>query len=216
VTPQPTRSEVRSPYWAVPIARAVPALAIAAVVAFMPNHPALVGGKESFAPNHSSAIALSVFGGFALASGIVLLVMSLRFMAKSTERLLFIVQSAVSIVAGALALVLALNDFDLAFLLYLVSVFGAITGALELYSGIRARGTAPAKDWIAVGGFTAILALVFLLLPLTDLVATGLLGAYGALLGVYFVIAGLSLRWGTQPSSSSKSTDAATGQVLSK
>jgi uncharacterized membrane protein HdeD (DUF308 family) len=216
VTTQQDRPQARSPYWAVPIVRAVPALAIAGVVAFMPNHPVgVVNGVVTFAPDHSAAIGLSVFGAFAFASGLVLLVASLRVLPKGSARTLFVVQAIVAIVAGILAFVFALSDFQLAFLLYLVSVFGAVTGALELYTGLRARGEAPAKDWVAAGGLTAILALVFLLFPLTDLVATGLLGAYGAILGVYLVIAGLSLRWGTKPSSSPRSTNAATGQVLS-
>ena len=80
-----------------------------------------------------------------------------------------------------------------------MSVWAAVTAILELVTGLRSRGEAPAKDWIAMGGLTAILALAFLLLPLTDLVAVGLFGAYGAVLGIYLVIAGLSLRWGTQP-----------------
>ncbi|MBF4635917.1 hypothetical protein ITJ38_16020 [Agreia pratensis] len=182
MTTQPTRLEAQSPYWGVPIARAIPAIVVALVV--------------TFTPNHSSSIGLLVFGTFALASGVLTGILTLRAVPAGTSRTLLLTQATTSAVAGVLAL--ALLGLGLGFLLYLVSVWAAITAILELVTGLRSRGEAPAKDWIAMGGFTGILALVFLLLPLTDLVAVGLFGAYGAVLGIYLVIAGLSLRWGTQ------------------
>jgi uncharacterized membrane protein HdeD (DUF308 family) len=182
VTTQPTRLEAQSPYWGVPIARAIPAIVVALVV--------------TFTPNHSSVVGLLVFGAFALASGLLTGILTLRAVPAGTSRTLLLTQAGTGLVAGVLAL--ALQGFGLGFLLYLVSVWAAITAILELVTGLRSRGEAPAKDWIAMGGFTGILALVFLLLPLTDLVAVGLFGAYGAVLGIYLVIAGLSLRWGTQ------------------
>lgn len=182
MTTQTTRPEAQSPYWGVPVARAIPAIVVALVVAFTPNHSSLVG--------------LLVFGTFALASGLLTGILTLRALPAGTGRTLLLTQAATSAIAGVLAL--ALQGFGLGFLLYLVSVWAAVTAILELVTGLRARGEAPAKDWIAMGGLTGILALVFLLLPLTDLVAVGLFGAYGAVLGIYLVIAGPSLRWGTQ------------------
>jgi uncharacterized membrane protein HdeD (DUF308 family) len=175
-------SALRSPYWGVPVARAIPALIVGLVLTFMPNH--------------SSQIGLFAFGAFSLVSGVLIATLSFRVMPKSTGRSFFILQGVVMVVAGALALLL--NTFPLAFLLYLVSVSSAITAMLEIYSGIRARGSNPAaKDWIVVGAATGILALVFLLLPLTAVVAVGIFGAYGIMLGIFLLIAGLSLRWGT-------------------
>ncbi len=172
----------RSPYWGVPVARAIPALIVGLVLTFMPNH--------------SSQIGLFAFGAFSLVSGVLIAGLSLRTMPRSTSRSLFVLQGMVMLVAGVLAL--ALNSFPLAFLFYLVSVSSAIAAMLELYSGIRSRGSNPsAKDWIVVGAATGVLALVFLLLPLTAVVAVGLLGAYGVMLGMFLLIAGLSLRWGT-------------------
>ncbi|WP_374946357.1 HdeD family acid-resistance protein [Agreia sp.] len=186
MTTQPTRPQAQSSYWGVPIARAIPAIVVALVVAFTPNH--------------SSVVGLIVFGAFALASGLLTGILTLRALPAGTSRTLLLTQAVTSVVAGVLAL--ALQGFGLGFLLYLVSVWGAITAILELVSGLRARGEAPAKDWIAMGALTGVLALAFLLLPLTDLVAVGLFGAYGAVLGIYLVIAGLSLRWGTETGAS--------------
>ncbi|PPF60615.1 hypothetical protein C5E11_16260 [Clavibacter michiganensis] len=182
MTTQHATLEAQSPYWGVPIARAIPAIVVALVV--------------TFTPNHSSVVGLLVFGAFALASGLLTGILTLRTVPAGTSRTLLLTQAGTSLVAGILAL--ALQGFGLGFLLYLVSVWAAITAILELVTGLRSRGEAPAKDWIAMGGLTGVLALVFLLLPLTDLVAVGLFGAYGAVLGIYLVIAGLSLRWGTQ------------------
>jgi hypothetical protein len=74
-----------------------------------------------------------------------------------------------------------------------------------LYSGLRWRRHATAKqeligarDLLAVGAFTAAMALVFLLIPQDSVLAIGLLGAYCVLLCVYLAIGSLSLKWGTQ------------------
>lgn len=182
----------RSPYWGVPVARAIPAL--------------LTGLLITFLANHSSQIGLLAFGAYSLTSGLLIAVLSLRTMPRSTSRSLFVLQGIVMAVAGILAL--AQNSFPLAFLFYLVSVSSAIAAMLELYGGIRARGTNPAaKDWIVVGSATAVLALSFLLLPLTAVVAVGLLGAYGIMLGIFLLIAGLSLRWGTTPNPTTQVDD---------
>lgn len=117
----------------------------------------------AFTPNHSSVVGLLVFGTFAVASGLLTGILTYRTLPTGTGRTLLLTQSAVAFVTGALAL--GLQGFGLGFLLYLVSVFAAITGILELVTGLRARGQAPAKDWVVVGSLTAVLALVFLLLP---------------------------------------------------
>ncbi|SDK38716.1 Uncharacterized membrane protein HdeD, DUF308 family [Cryobacterium psychrotolerans] len=176
------RLDVRSGarYWTVPVIRAALALIPAAVITFTADHAAQFG--------------LLVFGAFALAGGLLLAGLSWRTLGDPRERMLFAVQGAVGVVAGALAL--ALNGGGLGFFLYLVSVWAAVTGFLELYSGVRVRGrSASSRDWMLVGGLTAGLSLAFLLLPPNAVVAVGLFGAYLVILGVYLVIAGLSLKW---------------------
>lgn len=167
-------------YWTVPVVRAALALVPAAVITFTAEHAAQFG--------------LLVFGVFALASGLVLAGLSWRTLADPRERTLFVVQGAVGVVAGALAL--ALNGGGLGFFLYLVTVWAAVTGFLELYSGLRVRSrSASARDWMLVGGLTAALSLAFLLLPPNAVVSVGLFGAYLVIVGVYLIIAGLSLKW---------------------
>lgn len=169
-------------YWTVPVVRAALALVPAAVITFTADHAAQFG--------------LFVFGAFALVGGLLLAVLSWRTLPDPRERTLFAVQGAVGVLAGALAL--ALNGGGLGFFLYLVTVWAAVTGFLELYSGLRVRGrSASARDWMLVGGLTAALSLAFLLLPPNAVVSVGLFGAYLVIVGVYLVIAGLSLKWAT-------------------
>jgi len=169
-------------YWTVPIGRAVLALIPAAVI--------------TFNRDHSAAFGLVAFGLFALASGILVVMMSRLTLTDVRARRLFLVQGVVGIVAGSLAL--AFHGGGLGFFLYLVSVWAAVTGFLELYSGTRARARSlVAKDWMLLGAATAVLALIFLLLPPNAVVSVGLLGAYLVMIGVYLVIAGLSLKWAT-------------------
>lgn len=175
-------------YWTVPITRAVIAAVPAAVI--------------TFNRDHSAEFGLLAFGAFALASGVLLAVLSALTLTDARARRLFLIQGIVSILAGALAL--AFHAGGLGFFLYLVSVWGAVTGFLELYSGSRVRRRLlVAKDWMLVGALTAALALLFLLLPPNAVVSVGLLGAYLAVLCMYLVIAGLSLKWAKTDASAS-------------
>ncbi|GAB3128568.1 hypothetical protein GCM10027056_30140 [Glaciibacter psychrotolerans] len=167
-------------YWTVPVGRAILALIPAAVI--------------TFNADHSAELGLLVFGGFAVLSGLFIAVMSWRTLTDANQRTLFVVQGLVGVVLGALAL--AFHGGGLGFFLYLVSVWAAVTGFIELYSGVRVRARAStARDWMSMGGLTAILALTFLLLPPHAVVSVGLLGAYFVILGVFLAIGGLSLKW---------------------
>ncbi len=187
VSPTGPRSSVASSrYWVVPVARAVVALAI--------------GFAITFAPDHSPALGLVMFGGFALLSGLVLVTVGLSRLEAGTVRSIFTVQGVATVVAGVLGLVLAAMQPTLSALLFLTIVWAAVTGFLELYSGVRARGstTLPAsvgRDWLTVGTFTAVLAVAFLLMTPNAVVSVGVFGAYAVIIGVFLAIAGLSLKW---------------------
>ncbi|MFO7689537.1 MAG: DUF308 domain-containing protein [Cryobacterium sp.] len=199
----PHTSLATTRYWTVPIGRAAIALVAAVLI--------------TFNQDHSASFGLLVFGGYAVLAGAFVALAGYRSLTDPRDRQLFLVQGAVGIVAGALALVF--HAGGLGFFLFLVSVWGAVTGFLELYSGLRARrrvrgGAASsartpsartpsartpsaltARDWRSMGALTAILALSFLLLPPNVVVSVGLLGAYLVIFGVYLIIAGLSLKW---------------------
>jgi uncharacterized membrane protein HdeD (DUF308 family) len=180
----PTASALGPRYWTVPVGRAILALIPAVLI--------------TFTPDHSAEFGLVTFGGFAVLSGLFVGILSWRTLTGPVFRTLFLVQGIVGVVVGAVAL--GFHGGGLGFFLYLVSVWGAVTGFLELYSGIRLRTRNPAaRDWLVVGGATAVLALAFLLLPPHAVVSVGLLGAYLVMLGVFLVIAGLSLKWAAAP-----------------
>ena len=181
----------RTQYWVVPVVRGLLALIPAAVI--------------TFSQNHSPELGLLVFGAWAIVSGLVVGALSLRLLDARGIRSLFVVNAVVTVTAGLLAVSM---PGGLPFLLYLVSVWAAVTGFVELYAGLRSRGRTPAaRDWIAVGGFTAVLAIVFLLLPLDAVTAVGLVGGYLVILGVYLVIGGFSLKWALAPGAAASGTE---------
>jgi hypothetical protein len=187
-------------YWYVPLVRAIPAAALACVITFAGGH-------------YSPDFGLFSFGGFAVISGLLSLGTSFRALRAGVVRSVFLVQAVVSILIGIGALIAGAHG-GLAALLLIVGSWGLITGALELYVGIRSRGKlAVARDWIFIGGLTVLLALVALVIPPgyvqhytgpdheprilnTSVMVVGSLGVYGAIAAVYLVIAALSLKWG--------------------
>jgi uncharacterized membrane protein HdeD (DUF308 family) len=158
--------------------RAVPALIAAVVITFSRNHAAVVG--------------LSVFAGFAVVSSVILLVAIARVPFNGSDRTFFGIQAVVTAASGAIAL--ANLSGGLSELVLIVSFWAGLTAALELYAGYRHADRAISREWLTAGAFTAILAIIVAVIPVNDVYAVGLFGAYGAILGVYLIIAGVSLR----------------------
>ncbi|QEO14568.1 hypothetical protein FLP10_09150 [Agromyces intestinalis] len=165
--------------WVVPVVRGILALVPAVVI--------------TFNQDHSPALGLGVFGWWAVVAGAVVGALTLRLQPDRVVRGVSTVTAVVTVVAGILALSLGSS---LPVLLYLVSVWAAVTGFAELYLGVRGRGRAPeARDWTTVGAFTALLAVLFLLLPPDAVTAVGFLGVYFVIIGVALLIGGFSLKW---------------------
>jgi uncharacterized membrane protein HdeD (DUF308 family) len=190
----------RQAYWPVPIIRAIPAAGLGLVV--------------TFSANHSAKLGLISFGLFALLSGAALAVLAWRRLGASGARPFVIAQGIITVVVGVLALLFSDGTISVFFLL--VTAYAAITGFLELYCGLRTRRRYVAStDWLVVGAMTIIAAIALLLVPPelhqtvlkedgtkgildASVVAVGLLGAYGAVIAVYLLIAGFSAKWGPQ------------------
>lgn len=213
MAPTQDNAEQRAAYWPVAVARAIPAAGLALWITFSADHSAVFG--------------LVVFGVYGIVAGIVLGLFSWFRLGGSGVRTLFLVQAAVGIVVGIVALITdavvassGAPRAGVSFFFVLLVIYFAITGALELYSGYRTRGRngngyVASTDWFAIGGLGAIAAIVFVAIPPgysqsftgpdhvlrvldSAVVAVGLLGAYGAISAVYLLIAGLSAKWGTQ------------------
>jgi hypothetical protein len=207
----PDDSAQRSAYWPMPIARAIPAAALALVI--------------TFSADHSARFGLVAFGAFGIVAGIVLAALAWYRLTGSPVRSFFLAQAGVTVAAGAVALLL--NGGGVRYLFLIVTIFAAVTGFLELYSGLRTRRRFVASgDWVAVGALTALTALAFVLIPPeymqtyrgpdhitrvldASVVAVGALGAYAAIVTVYLVIAGLSAKWGPQSAVIPNTGDAA-------
>ena len=187
-------------YWYAPLLRAVPAAALACVITF-------AGGF--YTPEYG----LASFGGYAIVAGILGIVLSFSALARGVNRNLFLLQGIVAIVAGVGALVGVHGG--LLVLILVIGPWGVLTGLIEVFAGVRARGKrAVARDWIFVGAVTVLLALVALVIPPdysqhynapgdggsrilnTSVMIVGALGIYGAIIAVYLAIAAFSLKWG--------------------
>ena len=195
----------RAAYWPIPIARAVPAAGLAIVI--------------TFSADHSAQFGLLTFGVFGIAAGLVLGAVAWLRLVGTRVRPYFLTQALVTVVAGLVALLVSSghsSSSEVEFLFLILTVFAAVTGFLELYSGVRSRRRFVASgDWIAVGILTVLAALAFVLIPPdyrqnytgpdhvkrvldASVVAVGALGAWAAVTTVFLVIAGLSAKWGTQ------------------
>lgn len=201
--------------WYVPLARAVPALVLAAVI--------------TFSSDHSAPLGFVTFGIYAVVVGAVLTASALRLGSKGVVRSVTFAQGILSVIAGIVSL--AIPSAGLPFFVFLLTTFAAITGFLELYLGLRSRGrSASSRDWVFVGALTALLAIAVLIVPpdfsqsftgpdevervlTASVIVVGALGAYWAILGVYLVIAGLSLRWATVPAAAPAASDAPASTV---
>jgi uncharacterized membrane protein HdeD (DUF308 family) len=172
---------------------------------------AVLGIAITFSSDHSPALGSLAFGGFAVLSSAVLVAGAFRALPAGIARWIQLAQGGVGIVLGAVALLT--TGAGLPFLILLLSAWAVIAGFLELYLGLRSRGRLDyARDWLFAGGLTVLFAVIVLVVPgdynqpftgpdgvdralTASVIIVGILGAYGAVLGVYLVIAGLSLKW---------------------
>ncbi|MDP9026127.1 MAG: DUF308 domain-containing protein [Actinomycetota bacterium] len=182
--------------WVAPALRAIVALA--------------VGFAITFTPAHSAAFGLVAFGSFAVVAGAVLLAGSFGSRGDASSRGLFLTQGVVTVLAGIAALVLP--EGGVHYLVFVVSAWAIVTGALELVSGIRARTRLPAaRDWMILGGLTLLLAIGFLVVPpdytqtlggieqikgqlTASVVLVGMFGAWAIVAGVLLGISAVSAR----------------------
>ncbi len=197
--------------WILPAGRAFLALALGLVI--------------TFTAGHTAAFGLVAFGVFAVASGLLLALGSFGRRAEPISRTSFRAQAVVSVAAGIAALVLP--GGGIGYLVWILSGWAIVTGALELVSGIRARRRAVAwRDWITVGALTVLLGAVVLVIPpgITDrftgekgveglltspIIVVGLLGGWAIVTGVLLAIGAASPRQARARASASTPADEA-------
>ena len=186
----------------------------------------------TFSPDHSAQVGLSVFSGFAIATGLIhLLAVWLVFPAG--DRWPSMIMGIVSVVAGMVGGITTLRSVTL--LLTVVVAWALATGLVETIAGARrnrvARAAAGASeratttDAVTIGIITLLLGAGTLAVPaqyaleyyiedagrsftLTGVtIAVGIFGAYAAIVAVYLGIAGLSPRTPVVAAASSEATN---------
>lgn len=184
---------------------------------------ALAAVMVTFSPDHSAAVGLSIFSGFSLLLGFVLLVAAWQLFAAG-RRWPSVVMGVLCVIAGLAASVAQLRTDPLFFVI--VSAWALTTGAIETIAAVRDRRAAradsdaaaaavarsDARDGLTVGILTLVLGLALLLVPtqyalqytirdanatmtLTGIIiGVGVFGGYAAIVAVYLAIAGFSPR----------------------
>ncbi len=178
---------------------------------------AIAAVMVTFSSDHSASLGLSVFSGFAIATGLVLL-LGAWLVSPAGKRAVPIWMGLLSAVAGLIGGLPPVRSAEMFFVL--VIVWSLLSGLLEGISGWRAfrsseagsTGRAEARDALTVGIFSIILALGTLVVPsgyvlnyyiaeagqsftLTGIaIAVGVFGGYAAIVAVYLAIAAFSPR----------------------
>ncbi len=166
----------------------------------------------TFTADHSAAVGLAVFSGYAIASAIVFFAAA-WLVYPADSRGVVILLGVVNLVAGMISGIPPLRTTTTFFVL--VIAWAAVTGLIELIAGIRARrtGDPAARDAILIGAITLALAVALLVVnpaysleyvireagpepfTLTGItIGVGLFGGYAAIVAVFLGIAGFSPR----------------------
>ena len=173
------------------ILRAIPTLIAAGVITFSGNHGAVIG--------------LVVFVGFAFLVAPVLLLSIPMVPLTGITRITTGIQAISTVSAGAVAA--ATLTGGLPALVLVISIWAAITAAMELYAGYRSTDRVVAREFLTLGALTAVLAIAIGVIPMNDVYAVGIFGAYAMIIGLFLVIAGISLRAGASAPAASTSTE---------
>ena len=159
--------------------------------------PALVGAAViTFSSNHSPLIGLVVFAGvvFLMAGGQLMSAVSVA--AWPRARVAMGVQAVSSIVAAGVAA--AFLGGERVSLTLCVSIWAATVALTSGLAGWFITDRGVAREFLVITGLAGLLAIVEAALPLNDVYAVGLLGAFCAVFGVFAVIAGVSIRSGSR------------------
>lgn len=174
---------------------------------------ALAAVMVTFSGDHSAAVGLSVFSGFAIATGLVF-ALAAWLVYPAGGRGPAILMAGLNLVAGMVAGIGPWRTTELLFLLLIA--WAASTALVEIVAGVRARrqdaaSAGASRDALMIGIVTAVLAIAVALVPpgyaleysiegAGDFVLTGttitvgIFGGYAAIVAVVLGIAGFSPR----------------------
>ncbi|GAA1702580.1 hypothetical protein GCM10009808_20660 [Microbacterium sediminicola] len=175
---------------------------------------ALAAVMITFSTDHSAAVGLSVFSGFAIATGIIWFA-SIWLVFPAGSRWPSVLLGILTIVAGMVTGMPPLRT-DVMFFVVVIA-WALLTGLVEMLAGLRARKDddvppSQSRDGITVGILTMLLAVGLAVVPvgyslqytieeagqtftLTGItIGVGVFGGYAAIVAVYLAIAAFSPR----------------------
>ncbi|WP_243075897.1 acyl-CoA synthetase [Microbacterium sp. SS28] len=180
---------------------------------------ALAAVMITFSPDHSAAVGMAVFSGWAIATSIVFFV-AIWLVYPAGSRWPSVLLGIVTVIAGMVGGVSTWRTTTIFFVV--VIVWAVLAGVIETAAGLRARRTAAeshdpqargeARDALTVGIMTLLLAVGLAVVPtqyaldyyiadagqsftLTGItIGVGVFGGYAAIIAVYLGIAGFSPR----------------------
>ncbi len=182
--------------WTLQLARGILALALGVTI--------------TLTLEHTPAFGLVTFGVFAVLSGAVLLIGTLRGTYAGRLRGAFVAHGVVSLAAGIAALVLWQSG--LAVFAFLLGGWALAVGVLEGVSGLLARSRSSlARDWLITAVLTIALGVTAFVLPpdfvqsfsgdrgvagtlTSSVILIGVVGAWAILVGVLQTISAVTIR----------------------
>jgi uncharacterized membrane protein HdeD (DUF308 family) len=146
------------------------------------------------APVWGLAILVALFGVWALIDGVATLWTGIRTRGVDRNWWLEILEGAVSILAGLIALLLPGLAANV--LVLLIAVWAIVTGVFEIWSAIRLRDQIPGEFWLGLAGLASILfGVILLVFPAAGaLTLVWLIGAAAIFFGILLTILGWRLR----------------------
>jgi uncharacterized membrane protein HdeD (DUF308 family) len=167
-------------YWWVFILRGVLAIAFG-VVAFI-------------SPPTTIAVLVFFFGVWALVDGAFHIAGAIQDRSQNRSFWLSVLEGAVSIIAGVLALVFP-SAAALSILL-LISAWSIVTGVLEVVMAIRLREQMTGELWLAIAGILSIVfgVLLFLYPSSGAITIVWIIGAFAIAFGISLIALGWRLR----------------------
>jgi uncharacterized membrane protein HdeD (DUF308 family) len=146
------------------------------------------------APAWGLAILVALFGAWALIDGVATMWTGIRTRATDRNWWLEILEGAVSIFAGLIALVLP--GLAAAALELLIAAWAIVTGVFQIWTAIRLREQIRGEFWLGLAGAASILfGIVLFLFPASGALAlVWLIGSAAIVIGVLLVMLGWRLR----------------------
>lgn len=172
---------------------------------------ALAAIMVTFSPDHSAAVGLAIFSGFAIATGLVF-VLAAWLVHPKGERGTPVLLGMLTILAG---MVSGMGPWRTTLGFFLIVIAWALaTGLVETVASwlLRRTDSARARDGLVIGILTVVLGVALLVIPreyaldyviedaeesftLTGItIAVGVFGGYAAIVAVFLGIAGFSPR----------------------